>query len=248
MAELPLVTVITVCRDNEESIEETMRSVVEQQYPRLNYIVWDGGSTDKTLDVVKGYEDRLTYWASEPNNGTYDAMNQAVRKAVGLAGTDDQWLFFLYAGDRLADQQVLAKVFAQKSLDYASLKMIGCGVMKLKVKGKVEETIIESPKSLKVIPTEPAFTVASSFVRADVCRFDLDYPLGADYALQYQLYFERGASSLATIDIPVIVTPEEERDARLLNQRIVKGEYLGVQSQHISWRWVKEYFKWRFFG
>ena len=105
-----------------------------------------------------------------------------------------------------------------------------------------------SAKPIDVIPLEPAFGVASSFIRADVCRFDLDYPLGADYALQYQLYHEVGLDSLTVIDIPVVVMPEEERDARLLNQRIIKGEYLGVQSQHISWRWVKEYFKWRFLG
>jgi hypothetical protein len=48
--------------------------------------------------------------------------------------------------------------------------------------------------------------------------------------------------------VPVIVAEDEGLDARRLNRRIVKGEYLGVQSQHISWRWVKEYFKWRFFG
>jgi len=246
MTELPLVTVITLCRDNADVIEGTMLSVLEQQYPKLNYIVWDGCSSDKTLDIVKQYEDRMTFWASEPNDGTYDAMNQAAKKAVELAGTDDQWLFFLYAGDKFADPKVLDKVFSMDNLDYSILKMIGGGVQKTKAKG--EGSVIEAPKQVTVIPHEPAFPIASGFVRADVCQFDLDYPLGADYALQYKLYFDRGANSIATIDVPVIVTKEEERDARLLNQRIIKGEYLGVQSQHISWKWVKEYFKWRFLG
>lgn len=245
MAELLLITVITVCHDNRETIEGTILSVLEQQYPRLNYIVWDGCSSDKTLDIVKKYEDRMTYWASEPNNGTYDAMNQAAQKAIELAGTDDQWLFFLYAGDKFADDEVLAKVFASDRLNKAGIKMIGGGVLKQKPKN--EGMVNEAPKPVSVIPSEPAFSVASSFIRAGVCKFDLDYPLGADYALQYKLYHE-AADSIATIDTPIIITPEEERDARLLNQRIIKGEYLGVQSQHISWKWVKEYFKWRFFG
>lgn len=246
MAELPLITVITVCHNNADVVEQTIRSVLEQQYPKLNYIVWDGCSTDGTLDIVKKYDERLSYWASEQNNGTYDAMNRAAKKAVELAGTDQQWIFFLYAGDRFPNEKVLAQAFSIERLDFENLRMIGGGVLREKVNG--EGTLLEAAKPIDVIPLEPAFGVASSFIRADVCQFDLDYPLGADYALQYQLYHDVGHDCLAVIDMPIVVMQEEERDARLLNQRIVKGEYLGVQSQHISWRWVKEYFKWRFLG
>ena len=246
MPELPLITVITVCHNNADVVEQTIRSVMGQQYSRMNYIVWDGCSTDGTLDIVKKYDERLSYWTSEPNNGTYDAMNRAAKKAVELAGTDRQWLFFLYAGDRFPNEKVLAQVFSMERLDFDALRMIGGGV--LREKKNDEGTLLEAAKPIDVIPLEPAFGVASSFIRADVCRFDLDYPLGADYALQYKLYHEFGSDSIAAIDLPVVVMQEEERDARLLNQRIVKGEYLGVQSQHISWRWVKEYFKWRFLG
>lgn len=246
MAELPLITVITVCHNDADVVEQTIRSVMDQQYPRLNYIVWDGCSTDGTLDIVKKYDDRLSYWASEPNNGTYDAMNRAAKKAIELAGTDRQWLFFLYAGDRFPHEKVLAQVFSMERLDFDGLRIIGGGVLREKANG--EGNLLEAAKPIDVIPLEPAFGVASSFIRADVCQFDLDYPLGADYALQYKLFHEVGRDSLAVIDVPVVVMQEEERDVRLLNQRIVKGEYLGVQSQHFSWRWVKEYFKWRFLG
>ncbi len=246
MAELPLITVITVCHNDADVVEQTIHSVLEQQYPSMNYIIWDGCSTDTTLDIVKRYDEQLTYWTSEPNNGTYDAMNRATKKAIELAGTDKQWLFFLYAGDRFPHEKVLAQIFSMERLNLDSLRMIGGGVQKEKPNG--EGFRFEAAKPIDVIPLEPAFGVASSFIRADVCRFDLDYSLGADYALQYQLYHEVGHESLAVIDVPVVVMREEDRDARLLNQRIVKGEYLGVQSQHISWRWVKEYFKWRFLG
>jgi glycosyltransferase involved in cell wall biosynthesis len=246
MEELPLITVITVCHNDADVVEQTIHSVLEQQYPRMNYIIWDGCSTDTTLDIVKRYDEQLTYWTSEPNNGTYDAMNRATKKAIELAGTDKQWLFFLYAGDRFPHEKVLAQIFSMERLNLDSLRMIGGGVQKEKPNG--EGFRFEAAKPIDVIPLEPAFGVASSFIRADVCRFDLDYSLGADYALQYQLYHEVGHESLAVIDVPVVVMREEDRDARLLNQRIVKGEYLGVQSQHISWRWVKEYFKWRFLG
>jgi len=81
MAELPLITVITVCHNDADVVEQTIRSVLEQQYPRMNYIIWDGCSTDTTLDIVKRYDEQLTYWTSEPNNGTYDAMNRATKKS-----------------------------------------------------------------------------------------------------------------------------------------------------------------------
>jgi glycosyltransferase involved in cell wall biosynthesis len=246
MVELPLITVITVCHNNADVVEQTICSVLDQQYPRMNYVVWDGCSTDRTLDIIKKYEDRVSFWASEPNNGTYDAMNRAAKKSIELAGTDRHWIFFLYAGDRFPHEKVLAQVFSMERLDLDSLRMIGGGVQKETANG--EGSRFEAAKPIDVIPLEPAFGVASSFIRADVCQFDLDYPLGADYALQYQLYFEVGRKAIASIDMPIVVMQEEERDARLLNRRIVKGEYLGVQSQHISWRWVKEYFKWRFLG
>ena len=69
MAELPLITVITVCHNDADVVEQTIHSVLEQQYPRMNYIIWDGCSTDTTLDIVKRYDEQLTYWTSEPNNG-----------------------------------------------------------------------------------------------------------------------------------------------------------------------------------
>ena len=192
------------------------------------------------------YESDIASFLNKETDAVFGVLCGHYHNRIELAGTDKQWLFFLYAGDRFLHEKVLAQIFSMERLNLDSLRMIGGGVQKEKPNG--EGSRFEAAKPIDVIPLEPAFGVASSFIRADVCRFDLDYPLGADYALQYQLYHEVGHDSLTVIDMPVVVMPEEERDARLLNQRIVKGEYLGVQSQHISWRWVKEYFKWRFLG
>ena len=247
MADLPLITVVTVCHNNADVIEATIRSVVGQQYPRLHYIVWDGGSTDGTPDVVRQYEEHMAFWTSERSEGTYYAMNHAAGKAVELAGSEaGHWLFFLYAGDLFAGPTVLSKVFSDPKIDHHSLKMIGGGVLRKKISG--DGLRLEAAKPVAVIPSEPAFGVSSSFIRADVCCFDLDYPLAADYALQYRLYDEDGPASIAIVDEVIIITQEEDRDARLLNQRVIRGEYLGVRSRHISWQWVKEYFRWRFLG
>lgn len=246
MSNLPLVTVITISHNNVADIERTLLSVLSQRYPRMSYVVWDGSSQDGTLDIIKRYADRITYWVSEPSQGTFDAMNKAAKKAVELANTAEQWLFFLYAGDCFADDDVLMKAFSQDNLNYAQLLMFGGGVDRIKADGSVAVT--EPAKPVNVIPKEPAFTISSGFVRADVCQFDLDYPLAADYALMYDLYYRHGVGSIASLGFPIVNSPEETHEARLLNRRVIMGEYLGIRSQHISWAWVKEYFRWRFLG
>ena len=77
------ITVITVCYNSKDSIENTIRSVIEQGYEELEYIIIDGGSTDGTVEIVRGYNDYITYFQSEPDNGIYDAMNKGLRHATG---------------------------------------------------------------------------------------------------------------------------------------------------------------------
>ena len=77
------ISIITVVYHAADTIEQTIRSVVEQDYPNIEYIIIDGGSTDGTLDVIKKYEDRIAYWVSEPDKGIYDAMNKGLSAATG---------------------------------------------------------------------------------------------------------------------------------------------------------------------
>ncbi len=90
---LPLITVITVVLNGEKVLEETIKSVISQTYPNVEYIIIDGGSTDGTLDIIKKYEDYIDYWVSEPDKGIYDAWNK------GVTVTNGQWVSFLGSGD-----------------------------------------------------------------------------------------------------------------------------------------------------
>jgi len=91
----PLVSVITVCLNSEKYLEQTIQSVINQTYDNIEYIIIDGGSTDKTLDIIKKYEDRIDYWVSEPDKGIYDAMNKGISFAtgelVGIINSDDYY-------------------------------------------------------------------------------------------------------------------------------------------------------------
>lgn len=77
------ISVVTVCYNMSPYIEQTMQSVLNQNYPNLEYIVIDGGSTDGTQQIVEKYRDKLAYYVSEPDKGMYDAINKGFAHATG---------------------------------------------------------------------------------------------------------------------------------------------------------------------
>src|SRR5215471_5985240 len=85
--EAPLVTVVTPSFNQGEFLEETIRSVLLQGYPNLEYIVMDGGSSDNSLEIIKKYSPWLTYWVSERDDGQSDAINLGMKMASGDLAT-----------------------------------------------------------------------------------------------------------------------------------------------------------------
>lgn len=115
------VSLITVALNAEKTIEKTIKSVIFQDYPNVEYIVIDGGSTDATLDIINRYKDWIDYFVSEPDHGIYDAMNKGVNYAtgdiIGIINSDD-W----YEKDILCE---VVNCFKQYDLDglYGDLKI-----------------------------------------------------------------------------------------------------------------------------
>ncbi len=113
----PLFTIITVCYNAEKYIEDTMRSVLQQEFDNFEYIIKDGNSHDDTLRCVHSTldgEERARI-ISAPDNGIYDAMNIAVEQAKG------EYLFFLNAGDCFCNSEVLKKTAAFLSVHKADI-------------------------------------------------------------------------------------------------------------------------------
>ncbi len=89
----PVVSVITSVYNGAEGIERTIRSILAQNYPGVEYIVVDGGSGDGTVEILKRYNDSIDYWVSARDKGIYDAWNKGVQLAKG------EWIAFLGSGD-----------------------------------------------------------------------------------------------------------------------------------------------------
>jgi glycosyltransferase involved in cell wall biosynthesis len=101
---LPLITVITVVFNGEEFLEKTIQSVINQTYDNVEFIIIDGGSNDRTLEIIRKYEYAINYWVSEKDNGIYDAMNKGVTLSSG------SWLNFMNAGDQFVNSHKIAEI------------------------------------------------------------------------------------------------------------------------------------------
>ncbi len=89
----PLISIITVVKNNEKFLEETIKSVLQQNYQNFEYIIIDGGSNDNTLEIINKYKDKIDYWISEDDDGIYDAFNKGMQLArgnlLGMVNSDD---------------------------------------------------------------------------------------------------------------------------------------------------------------
>ena len=108
------ISIVSICYNNAGEIRRTLESVVNQDYPHIEYIVVDGLSTDGSLEIIGEYRDRIATLISEPDKNLYDAINKGIARATGdVVG-------LIHAGDRLFNNQVVGKIadhFQQNEID-----------------------------------------------------------------------------------------------------------------------------------
>lgn len=112
------INIVTINLNNKDGLEKTIKSVVEQTYfDKVNYIVIDGGSTDGSVDVIKQYDDEISHWVSEKDDGVYNAMNKGVDVCNG------EYVLFLNSGDYLHDNNVIETIYDEldKDIVYGAL-------------------------------------------------------------------------------------------------------------------------------
>ena len=175
----PLVSIITATFNAEKDLEQCILSVLEQDYPHFEFIIIDGGSTDGTLDIIKKYDDRIAHWISEPDNGVFDALNKGIKLAHG------EWLFFLGADDRLADRNVLKRIFSKPR----SSKLV-YGNVRWGKAGKIYDG-----KYSKVKLFHQNICQQAIFYHRDLFRklggFDTEYCIAADWVFNMKAFGQR---------------------------------------------------------
>lgn len=178
-------SIITITYNSAETLEDTLRSVTEQNYPDIEYIVVDGGSTDGTLDIIHNYRDKIHRFVSEKDNGLYDALNKGIRMAtgdvIGLLHSDDFYLDNNVIGD-------YAALFAKQSPDaaYSDLYYVDKDNTE-KIVRKWKSGAYRSGSFVNGwMPPHPTF-----FVKREVYErygsFDPEFQTSADYELMLRL-------------------------------------------------------------
>ncbi len=192
----PLISVITVCYQAEEYIEQCMNSVVSQSSRNFEYIVIDGGSTDNTVSIIKKYADKLSYWSSKKDRGIAHGFNRGLKHAKG------RWIVFLNSDDCYCDNQILVSI--EKTLWASDAMDIVCGQIQI-IKRK--EKIIPTSSLIgadwkwstfrfrNTIPHPASFTHQSFFEKHG--EFDENFRNAMDYE-----FYLRAGSNLKVKFIP----------------------------------------------
>ena len=131
----PLISIVTVSYNAATTIEQTILSVINQDFEDFEYIIVDGGSTDGTVDIIKKYQDKITLWVSEPDRGIYDAMNKGIRLAKG------EWINFMNAGDSFSNENTL-NTCIQAILKHSNIEVIYSDVNRFLNGNFIEKSIL----------------------------------------------------------------------------------------------------------
>jgi glycosyltransferase involved in cell wall biosynthesis len=176
MKDLPLVSIITVVYNGQQYIEDVIRSVLNQSYTNIEYIIIDGGSTDNTLAIIKKYENQISFWISEDDNGISDAFNKGILRSkgeiIGIINSDDWY-------EKDAVEKVVAKL-KDADVVYSDMQLW---------KNEEKDFIVKGDHQF--LTKEMTVNHPSVFVRKECYTqfglFDTQYELAMDYDLMLRL-------------------------------------------------------------
>lgn len=224
------ISIITVCYNAEDTIEQTIRSVVQQTYANIEYIIVDGHSKDGTMDIVHSYDAQISTIISEDDNGIYDAMNKGIRVATG------DYIQFLGADDCLVDPYTIERV-CNAICDDTDVFSAPC--IAVNERYHCEGLLDAEGVSKEDVSSLPKFPHPGVFVKSDVLKqqqFDTSYRIAADLKLLLKLYYTM-QKKFQFADFPVTyfslggVSNKQQKHAEMENQRIIKDLAL---SDHAS--------------
>jgi glycosyltransferase involved in cell wall biosynthesis len=232
----PLVSVITPCLNMGRFLEETIQSVLAQDYPRVEYIVMDGGSSDSTLEILEKYRDRLRY-ESGPDRGAADAINK------GFALSKGSIIAWLNADDTYLPGAVSAAVRAFADAPNAGV-IYGDGFW-VDAAGKNIAPYPTRPFDPELLREECFICQPAAFVRRDVFERAGGMRPGLQVAFDYELWMRIvKLHSLVKID-QCLATSRMHSGSKTLGQRkrlyLEAFQIMSEHFGHVPFRWVYDY-------
>ena len=179
------ITIITAAYNSVKTIEQTILSVIEQDYPYIEYIIIDGGSSDGTQDVIKRYEDKGIRWISEPDNDLYDALNKGVTMATG------DYIEIIGSDDALYDKSIISQVVSQIGSDIDIISG-----QEMAVDEVSRRTFLCNDNNYARVKENYNGGMvghAAMFVKKKILlkyKFDISYKIAADYKFFLQCYYD----------------------------------------------------------
>lgn len=170
---MPLVSIVTIVRNDVAHLEKTILSILNQTYSNVEYVVIDGGSTDGTLEIIKKYEQYIDFWVSEPDKGTHDAINKGISLVTG------DWVNIMHCGDYFYNNNVFEDVFLKNSIhgDIVYGDFIG-------IVGDTERAIFHSDSNTDRFWQGMVFGHQAVFTKTKLLHdfpFDTSYRVSSDY-------------------------------------------------------------------
>lgn len=224
----PLISIITVVFNGATTLEDTIRSVLQQTYDNIEHIIIDGGSNDGTLDVIRKYDAKVDYWLSEQDMGIYDAMN----KGIALASGD--YIGMLNADDFFASSQSVQKIVERLVADNLDAVFAQLDVVKadnpLQVLRKYRVARFDTfMLRIGVMPAHPTFYCRKScYEKLGVSPYRTDYRIAADFELLVRLLLTQkiswGYLAETTVKMRAGGTSSDSYKSRLLlNREIIRA-------------------------
>lgn len=231
------ITIVTVTYNCASSIEDTIKSVINQNYDNIEYIVIDGGSNDGTNDIIKTYLPHISTYICEKDNGIYDAMNKGIDNATG------EWILFLNSGDLLHDNNVLSRIFSKE--------WKGTDVLWGEIKAIKEYGIKHVRFDVPFYENKKFFYgmgfshqgVFTRVIKAKKYKFDLSYKCCADYNMMTQLYKNGAKFSYTPETIAIIEGRYGFSASNNAKQLLEVAHILGVEK---TFRFKFFFNKWKF--
>ncbi len=247
---MSLISVITINYNNAEGLEKTISSVINQSFRNFEFLIIDGHSSDKSVDIIK-QSNRIDFWLSEKDKGIYDAQNKGIKQAKG------DYLLFLNSGDTLFDNNVF-----QKFSDFSGNEKDGIvyGNTNLITENKSNELLVPSQKLDLNYLFRHNINHQSCFIKRNLFEkyglYSLKYKICADFDFFFKVFvaepevYRYHNFTVCNYEVGGLSSNKENYDLVVSEKQSILKNYLPTKVYHAQYKSYRSEIplKYRIFG